>query len=78
MSFETETSGLLIPATWKIQLAHVPSGVKNLAFCSPLLGIFAPFAEIKLTPLIEPKEAQLKQQIKRAAYNAFIENAATK
>ena len=28
--------------------------------------------------LIEPKQNQLQQQIRRAAYNAFIENAATK
>ena len=57
MSFDTETKGLLIPATWKTQLAQVPSGVRKRTFCSPLFGIFAPFAEMKFTPRSYPKDA---------------------
>ena len=54
----------------------LPDGTVQLRVCDEY-GLCA-VGWVSSHHLIEPKEVQLRQQIKRAAYNAFIENAAAK
>jgi hypothetical protein len=53
----------------------LPDGTVQLRVCQDNL---CAVGWVSSHHLIEPKELQLRQQIRRAAYNAFIENAATK
>ena len=49
-----------MPATWKPQVAQVPSDDMKRTFCFYVLDMRAPFADTKWTPLNEPRDATTK------------------